>query len=271
MSIYNNAISLFTDLIEYNESNMEYMGSLQIPMTNIYYITFCDSNDTKINEFILYLNNFEQKNPFETIKVNMNIDSEQICNINLVKSTLQQINKELTETLNNASESNSKISIILDINMLFHLIKSFKEKESEIHLYDFILHILKKKVDKLFILDTKNILKNEKEEYSSIYNELIVYLLKERKSLNLQNKKKIVTIYKGYNSLYWKILDLNKRITYLDSEDQETKIDEDISLVEINDEEALLTTIPLSKICYSNLFEMHSFVLDPIDKLNIYT
>ena len=56
MSIYNNIVSLFSDLVEYNENNIEFMGSLQIPMTNIYYITFCDPNNTKINEFILHLN-----------------------------------------------------------------------------------------------------------------------------------------------------------------------------------------------------------------------
>lgn len=268
MSIYSNILELFTDLVEYNEKNIEFMGSMQIPITNIYYITFMDYNDKQINDFFEYLNSFENKNPFENIKVNLNIDKEQVCSINLIKSTLQYINKQITETLNNVKKSNSKISVILDINLLFKIIKSFEEKEIEVHLYDFILHILKNKVDKLFILDIYDILKVNNDKLSSVHEEFKLFLLKEKYIPKSNTNEKLVTIYKTHKSLYWKIFNLNQKISYLDSCDEEEKLADDITLVEIDDEEAILSTIDISKICFSNLFEMHTFVLNPLDKLN---
>lgn len=267
MSIYNNISELFTDLIDYNENNIEYMGSMQIPLTNMYYITFFDHNNKTIIDFFSYLANFENKNPFENIKVNINIDTDQVCNINLIKSTLQQINTQISKTLENVNQSNSKLSVILDINLLFTIIKSFEEKEIEVHLYDFILHILKNKVDKLFILDINNILKKNNGIISSVYDELKIFLLKEKTCLKKITNNSIVTIYKPHSSLYWKILDLNQKITYLEQDDEE-KLADDIMLVEIDDEEVILTTIDINKICFSNLFEMHSYVLNPLQKLN---
>ncbi len=268
MSIYNNTLQLFTDLVEYNEKNIEFMGSMQIPITNIYYITFLDHNDKQINDFFEHLKSFENKNPFENIKVNLNIDQEQVCSINIIKSTLQYINNQITETLNNAKESNSKISVILDINLLFKIIESFEEKEIEVHLYDFILHILKNKVDKLLILDYNNILKADSDKLSSVYEELKLFLLKEKYVPKSNINENLVTIYKTHKSLYWKIFNLNQRISYLDPCDEEEKLADEISLVEIDDEEAILSTIDISKICFSNLFEMHTFVLNPLHKLN---
>lgn len=268
MSIYNNTLQLFTDLIQYNENNIEFMGSIQIPITNIYYITFLDHNDKQINDFFEHLKSFENKNPFENIKVNLNIDREQICSVNIIKSTLQYINNQITETLDNAKESNSKISVILDINLLFKIIESFEEKEIEVHLYDFILHILKNKVDKLFILDYDNILKADDDKLSSVYEELKLFLFKEKYVPKLNINENLVTIYKTHQSLYWKIFNLNQRISYLDPCDQEEKLADEISLVEIDDEGAILSTIDISKICFSNLFEMHTFVLNPLHKLN---
>lgn len=266
MTLYNNVFELFTDLVNYNESNIEFVGSMNIPITNINYITFIDYNNKKINDFFDYLSSFENKNPFENIHVNINIDEEQVCKIDLIKSNLQAINTQIIETLNNAKESNAKISVVLDINFLFKIIQSFEEKEIEVHLYDFILHILKNKVDKLFILDNDNILRIEDNKLSSVYDELKIFLLKEKEILKKNTNENIVTIYKPHKSLYWKILNLNQRINIIDSCIEE-EIDDKITLVEIDNEEAFLTTIDISKICFSNLFEMHSFVLNPLEKL----
>lgn len=268
MSIYKCITELFIDLVDYNEKNIEFMGSMQIPITNIYYISFIDHNNKQITDFFEHLKSFENQNPFENIKVNLNIDQEQVCSINLIKSTLQNINNQITETLENAKKSNSKISVILDINLLFEIIKQFEEKEIEVHLYDFILHILKNKVDKLFILDSNDILKVENNKLSGVYDELKIFLLKDKYIPKPNTNENLVTIYKHHKSLYWKILNLNQRISYLDPCDEEEKLADDISLVEIDDEEAILTTIDISKIIFSNLFEMHTFVLNPLQKLN---
>jgi hypothetical protein len=260
MSIYSTSEKLFSDLVKYNESNIEFMGSLQIPMTNIYYITFLDPTDNKINNFLMYLDNSETSNPFININSNVNIDFEQICKINLMNNSLNQIDGELSITFENAQKSNSKISVVLDIGLLFDIITLSNEEDNENHLYDFILHKLKNKVDKLFILDTKNRLMIN-DDISSVIDELKLYLIPNRDELNIISDTD-VTIYRYHDGLYWRILDLNKRIEHIDSE-----LKEDFELYEIDDKEAILKTVKISKICFTNLFEMHSIVLHPLDKL----
>jgi hypothetical protein len=275
MSIYSNSEELFSDLIKYNELNMEYLGKLQFPMTNLYYITFFNPNDNKSLKFMSYLNNFENQNPFINVKPNINIDEEQICIIELSKCSLNQIDKMFNEIFENVKKSNSKISIVLDIGFIFNIISSFENDETEIHLYDFLLHKLKKQVDKLFILDTENILKIN-GTYSSVYDELKMYLLIQKEPYTTVIPNIDVTIYKYHDSLYWRILDLNQHIEKIDSEDQEDQEENDenetfneLSIYEIDNKEAFIKNIKLSKIAFTNLFDMHSIVLHPLNKLKI--
>lgn len=270
MSIYSDSSLLFENLVLYNEENIEYMGSYQIPITNIYYISLLDPNNDEINDFIKHLNNSDNKNPYENVKININIDDEQFFKINLIKSSLQQINKDICEILENAENSNSKIVLLMDIGFIFKLIKSFEDSDTEIHLYDFIMHKLKRKINKLFILDTNSILKLDNLKMSSVYDELRFYLLKEKIQIKNNGDDNDVTIYKSHNSLYWKILDLNQKIEYIEiPEDSDLNLEKNMKLVEIDNEESILTTISLSKLRFSNLFELHSFVLNPIHKLKI--
>lgn len=266
MSIYHNSCELFTDLIKYNEQNIEYLGGLQIPMTNIYYITVLDPKDTNSINFMSHVANSENPNPFDNIKLNINIDNEQIYNINLITNSINLIDNTLTEVFENVSKSNSQISIVLDIGFIFNLISSFEKEEIEIHLYDFLLYKLKKKINKLFILDTDNILKFN-ATYSSVYDELKIQLLIKNDSETINIPDTDITIYKYYDSLYWRILDLNQHIEKLD----ENEVLDNISIYEIDDKEAFLKTTNISKICFTNLFEMHSVVLHPLDKLKILT
>jgi hypothetical protein len=270
MSIYSNSEDLFTDLIKYNETNIDNFGHLQIQMTNIYYITFLNPKDNKSLDFISYLDNFENKNPFINIKPFLNIDNEQICIIEIPKYSLNQIDKILNSIIENVKISNSKISIVIDIGYIFDIITSFEKEETEIHLYDFLLYKLKKQVDKLFILDNKNILKID-DRYSSIYDELKMYLLINNESYLTIIPDVEISIYKYHDSLYWKILDFNKRIEKLvldESESNDKEIFNELSLYEIDNKEAFMKTIRLPKIIFTNLFDMHSIVLHPLDKLN---
>lgn len=263
MSLYNNPTEFFTDIIDYNNNNVE--GQLYI--TNIYYITFLDLQNIEIQKAIDYLTGINYESLYE-IKTDINFDEEQMCNINLVKDNIKTIDNYIKETLNNAIESNSKIVVLLDINLVFNILKLFEDKNIEVHLYDFILHILKNKVDKLFILDKENILVNENNKYSSIYHELKIYLLNEKitedKILNDD-----IQIYKNYSMLYWRILNNNDTINYIDNE-EEDKLEKGMTIIQVNDENAILTTQQMAKIQYSNLFEMHNFVLNPLDKIKIY-
>lgn len=268
--IYSDIEQLFADLIQYNELNIEYLGKMQIPMTNIYYYIFTDPKNTKINDFIEYIDDYKKENPFDNIKPNIGIDKEQICKINLIDNTLNQIDKEITVGLNCANESNSKNVIVLDINLIFDLILSFSSKNIENHIYDYLLHKFKNKIDKIFILDNKNILKNT-IGYSSIYNELILYFSKNKN--NDINKSNIsdsnISIYKHNDILYWRILTDDINIECVDINDCKNQEDEELNIYEINGKETIVKTINISKICFTNLFEKHLIVLHPLDKLNI--
>lgn len=290
--IYSNSQNLFIELIKYNESNIELLGEMQVPLTNVYYITMLDLTNTQINKFISYLTDSNNPNPFDNFRSNIGLDEEQISNLNLIKSSLHQLNLDIDIVLDIAKESNGKIVLVLDIGLFFNLIKKFKEVEQEIHLYDFILHKLKNKVDKLFILDSETIL-TIGDKHSSVFDEIKIYLCKEKNTNDLIANNYDVTIYKNHGSIYWKIFNLNQKIEYIhtsgDENDNENDNDNDndnkdvyeeksenildkfegTSLVMVDDEESLLTTTKISKLCFANLFEMHSFVLDPIDKLKI--
>ena len=263
---YSNPQKLFIDLIKYNEANIELLGEMQIPITNVYYFTILDNNNSEINKFISYLTDSTNSNPFDDFRNNMSFDEEQLCQINIIKSTLKQIDGEITVTMETASESNAKIVLVLDIGLLFTLINTFKESEQEIHLYDFILHKFKNKINKLFILDSNSIL-TIGDTHSSVFDELNIYLSKNKPPIRHIINDHDITIYKNHASLYWKLLNLNQKIEYPDDNKEITN--NNMLLVEIDDEESFLMNIKLSKICFSNLFETHSNVLDPTDKLKM--
>ena len=264
---YLNVQQLFIDLIKYNEENIELLGEMQIPITNIYYFTIIDRNNSEINNIISYLMDSTSPNPFDNFINNLTFDEEQICQINIVKSTLKEINSEITTMIEIANESSAKIVLILDIGLIFSLINIFKESEQEIHLYDFILHKFKNKINKLFLLDSNSILTINNTK-SSVFDELNIYLSKIKPPVkNIVNDRDVI-IYKYHDNLYWKLLDMNQKIEYLDTKDKEI-LENNMSLVEINDEEAWIINTKLSKICFTNLFENHSNVLDPTEKLKI--
>jgi hypothetical protein len=264
---YSDLESFFLDVIKYNEENIELLGTMQIPITNVYYFSLLDQSDSKINEFFSYITDSSSLNPFSDFRNNISFDEEQICQINIVKSTLKQIDHEITKMMEVASESSAKIVLLLDIGLLFNLINIFKDSEQEIHLYDFILYKFKNKINKLFILDHNSIL-TIGDKKSSVFDELNMYLSKNKPpSKNITNDPD-VKIYKTHDSLYWKLLNQTQHFKYID-DDNSSDLSENGSLVELEGEECILTDVKLSKICFSNLFELHSNVLDPCDKLKI--
>ena len=109
---YSKPQELFIDLIKYNENNIELLGNMQLHISNIYYITIFDLDNTQITKIISYLVDSENSNPFDNFKSNISLDEEQICKIDLVKGSLQQISKDINTTLEIAHESNGKIVLI---------------------------------------------------------------------------------------------------------------------------------------------------------------
>jgi hypothetical protein len=262
--IYTNLSNLFTDLIKYNEENIELFGNMQIPLTNIYYFTILDNNDETTNQYITFLTDINASTNID-ITNNMNFEHEQLHQINIMKSSLKQIDNEIHNVLEVAAESSAKIVLVLDIGFIFKFLKHIKDIDREIHLYDFILYKFKNKIDKLFLLDYDSIL-TINEKYSIIYDELNMYLSKIKPPIKNIINDFDVTIYNNSNSLYWYFLNSDEKINYL-SNDHNNINNDNVSLVNINEEETLLLTTKFSKICFSNLFEKHSNVLNPFDKL----
>ena len=193
---FDNLENLFKELIQYNESNIEYLGQYQIPMTNIYYIVMLDPLNIKVNKYIDYLYNYDYPNPFtdengqENFTIKINIEREQMISINLL-NPLKSIDYQIDDIINTAKESGGKLCLVIDIDFIFKLMKNFLNKE--IHLYDYILH------------------KNEK---SIIYNEINMYMNKNfSKPTNFEDFP--VNIYKIGNNLYWKILRDTQQIQYI--------------------------------------------------------
>jgi len=275
MNYYNNTEELFKNLIIYNESNIELLGEMQIPITNIYYLLLVNNNDILINSIFDYLTDNNDFNPLNNFSKNLSFEKEQICKINIVKNTLKEIEKEINNLVSTTSVSNAKIVLVLDIGLLFEIINIFKENEQEIHLYDFLVYKLKNLIDELYILDTKNILKIE-DKMSSVFDELNIYL-KKNKIISPNSKDNLtVSIYKKHDSLYWNLLLDEQKIeladeNYIDELNNKNDFFEKNTFIIIDDEECiLLNNIPLLKLCFSNLYEQHKYVLDPIDKLKIH-
>jgi hypothetical protein len=259
---YSDTQQLFIDLIKYNEDNIELVGPKKIQVTNIYYITLLDLSDDDITKYINYITKCENENPFNNFSSNMNIDEEQIHNINIKTiNSFRDFKIDIASIFKIANESNSKIVLVIDIGFLFDLIKKSKTDEEEIHLYDFLLHIFKKQIDKLFILDIKNILVIN-NKHSSVLDELRMYMCKENIMCYKETNKSEVIIYKKIESMYWSILKHEQKIEYI----QKNRENDEIAI--IDGDELMINTILLHKICFTNLFELHTMVLDPIDKLN---
>lgn len=278
MEIYSKVFDLFRGLIDYNNSNIETVatvikdiGTTEIQITNVYYISILDNKNKDITNFINYLNNAEHPNPFEDIKTNISIDKEQFYNIELPKITLKELGKSIDEILNTVDKSisekdntSAKLVFILDINVLFNLILFFDEDDKEIHIYDFILNKLKNKVNKVLILDEFNSLKIDGLK-SNVVNELEIYLLKNKPEFPKIIHSNEITIYKYFDCIYWKVLNLNQRIEYISADEKDTEQ----TFVEIDGIDALIKTVKIEKICFSNIFENHKFVLHPLDKLDL--
>jgi hypothetical protein len=282
--IHNNIEELFIELIKYNEDNIELLGELQIPITNIYYFTILDHKNIEISDYINYLTNCDDfnkteteieteteteteteikyPNPFINFRTNLDFDREQMCYLDIIKSNIKILEKKIDDTITQTLDSNAKIVLILDIGFLINILKQVKEDDCEIHLYDFLLYKLKSKIDKLFILDTNSIL-NIKEQNTCMFDELNMYLLKNKPLLQIINDQEI-TIYKNYDSLYWKIFNDNQKIKYYENKDEE-----EIKEVKIDNIKSYLTKVKMTQICFSNLFDLHTKVLDPLDKIKL--
>jgi hypothetical protein len=289
-NIFDDKISLFSDLVLYNNENPTYYGDYNIPLSNKYYIILIDQNDQENNNIINYLFNDDREadNPFENINNNIGFDRDQVYQINLLKDNIKQIDNELNNIFINIDESDGELCIVIDIRYLLNIIMLIDEQNEEIHLYDFLINKLNKKLDKILILDSNKLLFNNNEliKPNLLHNEFIK-LLKKNQINSHQNtselKDKDIFIYKKVESIYWKIIQFNKNIILHDDNVIKNEIElfdnfdnklEDIVFCDIDDTTCMVTKKKLSKILSNNIFNLNyddeiDVVLHPLSKMNI--
>jgi hypothetical protein len=264
-TIYNNKQKLFSDIILYNNENPIFYGDYNIPISNKYYIMLMDMNDKDTNNIIEYLYNEDRDlpNPFDdslTIDNNIGFDKDQVYQINLNTDNIKQIDMELTNIFANIEESNSELCLILDINYLLNLLQKIDDESKEMHLYDFLIYKLYKKLDKMLILDI-----NKDLEYNSSPNmlstELANKLIKTNNNLITINPANNFILYKKDDCIYWKILLDNKiNININDLIDK-------VIYHEIDGEEYMITSQNIDKLFSSNIFD-HTNTDEPMHPLS---
>lgn len=272
-NIYNIQKNMFRDIIQMNNSNLVYSNEYNIQVSNKYYIMMLNENILETTEILNYLLNENRNinNPFNDVRNVAGFDLDQIYKINITEENMKEISNNITNTIKCVNESNAELIFVLDINYLINLIKCFDKKNMEIHLYDFILYKLTNKVDKLYILDMENILFiNSKPTlmYYELENQLIKKNVNiENKNLNIAFANIFITIYKSYDSIYWKNLQIDQTIKYLDDNTTDT---ENYNYGEIDDNECLITNTNILELFNSNIFnESKIEVLHPLSKLTI--
>ena len=264
-TIYNNKQKLFSDLIVFNNENPIFYGDYNIPISNKYYIMIMDMNDKDTNNIIEYLYNEDRDlpNPFDdnlSVDNNIGFDKDQVYQINLCTDNIKQIDTELTNIFENVEESNGELCLILDINYLLNLLQKIDDESKEMHLYDFLIYKLSKKLDKMFILDINKDLEHN-DNPNMISTELTNKLIRNNNNLITINQATNFILYKKDDCIYWKIL-LDDKINI--------NINDLIDKViyhEIDGEEYMITSQTMEKLFSSNIFD-HTNTDEPLHPLS---
>ena len=108
LNIYNDKLSLFTDIISYNEEDMIFTEEYNLPVSNKYFIFILDPNNKDIlNYYNKLINNNDENNNNEEIlkdKIKINFDEDQIYYYNILKNNFNDVDVEFENIFNNANE-----------------------------------------------------------------------------------------------------------------------------------------------------------------------
>ena len=292
LNIYKDKLSLFTDIVSYNEKDMIYSEEYNLPVSNKYFIFILDPNNKDfLNYYNKILNNDDENNENNENddneilkdKVKINFDEDQIYYYNILKNNFKDVDAKLENIFNNANESNAEICLVIDIGFILNFIKFF-ENNSDLdnHILDFLSFKLEHRLDKMFIYDDTNtfsinsllyldLLSYSKVKYSFNSSNIKFYTIDNDKNKNYFDDN-YITIYKNTNKMYWNILNLNSKVSYDEEYDDEDDINNQICMVEIDDIDSLLTTKNLNDLFNANIFniECNKEVLNPLLKNNIF-
>lgn len=283
LNIYNDKLSLFTDIISYNEEDMFYTEEYNLPVSNKYFIFILDPNNTDILNYYNKLINNNDNDEILKDKIKINFDEDQIYYYNILKNNFNDVDIELENIFNNANESNADICLVIDIGFILNFIKFFENNtDLDNHIIDFLTFKLKHKLNKIFIYDDTNtfslnsllyldLLSYSKVKYNLNNSNIKFYTIDNDKNKNYIDDN-FITIFKNTNKMYWNILNLNSKISYDDEYDENDDINNQICMVEVDDIDSLLTTKNINDLLNANIFniECNKEVLNPLLKNNIF-
>lgn len=270
MSIYysQNIYSLFNNIISNNNKNIIVSGDHNISISNKYYLFFIN-NDDIYNDIFNFLTdnliNDEIKNKFNN-KLEIAFDNEQILKINLTNYNIKTLNDTLNNLFHIINESDAELIVYFDIKYIIDFIIN---SNIETHIYDFIIHKLNNKADKLYIFENNNIKFNLK---NSLFIKQIFTVKKNYSITSSINNYLHIHKLNNNNIKYWNIYNNNNTDNIDDSDDNDNiDLQSNIKIIYINNEQFLLTKINISEIIHHNLFTNHNeLIIHPIDKINIF-
>jgi hypothetical protein len=265
MSIFysNNIFSLFNNIISHNNKNNNIHTDLNITISNKYYLFFFSDSDIYSNIFNFLMDiddNFKDKfsNTLDIV-----FDKEQFININLSNFNIISLNNIFDNFINIVSESNAEIIIYIDLK---HFIDFIQNSDIETHVFDFIIHKLKSKADRLYIFENPLINLDIKK---TLFVKEIFSIQKNYKFINNNHNNIFIFKLNNVNIKYWNIYNTSTNIFNLSDNDY---INSSIKIFsDFNNNEFLFTCIPISDISLNNIISHHfNFVIHPIDKLKIF-
>ena len=275
--IYTSTDLLYNDLIKYNEDNLIYTGEHNLPISNKYYIFIADTKNDIFMKYYDCLFSDVEENPLQD-RIRVNLDEDQVFLYDILKYNYKVTDKILRELYYNANDECGEVCVILDIGYILNFIR-YTEEDSGIenHIFDYIICKLRNKVDKLFILDEKEILQKNSLLYRDIYSfyknssKIIPIIYFNNKNECLENN--YITIYKNKDNLYWKIVDTDLTIDFSEDFGEDHNYEDKIIVVRIDKMESLITLSEIDDdILDGNVFVKENMgkVLHPITKNSIY-
>lgn len=279
--VFNKIDNLFNNIIKINTDNPLWANNRKkdsIPISNKYFLTIFDDNNTDIKNFFEYINDSTRTltYPFEikkNIDYSLMVEQEQFYKIDLENSNLKEISNDLDKFFKITNDSHGEIVFIVDINYLINNFINSKKVFSN-HFVDFILWKLKNKISHIYVLDLNSSIKNYK---NMLFIQLESCFINFDKSK--YNLERNFLVYKNTNddlleNIYWNLFYPEMKITEHIQKIKSPFDESFFNIVIINNNECFLSKINLVNIIDNNLLDINNnepkIVIDPTDRINIF-
>jgi hypothetical protein len=269
---------LFNKLYYINGKNLITISEYQIPISNQYYIMIIDNEKEKFNGFFKYIFdeqretsiNFELDTTLDSeLSKNLAWDKEQFYFMNMEKSNIIELGRDLDKIKEIVDDSNGGLHIIIDINYLINFITKLKNSNIQAHLYDLIIHKLSNytNLSNLIIFDDEN-----KYQPTNLLFEQIKTRINNKYISSMADN--IIIVYKQIKEddykLYWNkvnMSDISVKINQIENND----VFDNFYYGMVNNRESFICEIKINNILKNNIFELDTnpgIVLDTIDLIN---